>query len=71
MMGSGSGGGRRIASSTRGGGGMSFPEVRQTKDILRYGRNTVIVQYKGGGDSKDPIALLRPNIFLKKIWKKF
>ena len=48
MMGSGSGGGRRIASSTRGGGGMSFPEVRQTKDILRYGRNTQIVQYKRG-----------------------
>ena len=49
MMGSRSGGGRRIASSTRGGGGMSFPEVRQTKDILRYGRNTQIVQYEGGG----------------------
>ena len=48
MMGSGSGGGRRIASSTRGGGGMSFPEVRQTKDILRYGRNTQIVQYERG-----------------------
>ena len=52
MMGSGSGGGRRIASSTRGGGGMSFPEVRQTKDILRYGRNTQIVQYEGGGTQK-------------------
>ena len=48
MMGSGSGGGRRIASSTRGGGGMSFPEVRQTKDILRYGLYTQIVQYERG-----------------------
>ena len=66
MMGSGSGGGRRIASSTRGGGGMSFPEVRHTKDIFRYGRNTQIVQYEGGG-LKNPYSFI--NIFLKTIVK--
>ena len=42
-----------------------------SKDLLWYGRNTYGLISFTKGDSKNPIASLRPNIVFEKKWKYF